>query len=139
MNCDEVKLELALWVGSDLDDPTRIEELRRHIATCPQCRVQAKSLQTSMGVLGSIDPDRTFDHTESLWPELNARIDYLENAPKSPPAYGKWAILMVCGIGACLGIWAMSNRPAPPSEPPPTVMPPTPAEPMPSSSSSLHP
>ena len=136
MNCDEVKLELALWIGNDLDDPTRIEELRRHIATCPQCRSQAKSLQTSIGVLGSIDPDPTFDQQDSLWPELNARIDYLEKAPRNPPAYGKWVIVLACGAGLGLGLWVMSNRPAPPSEPPKSVIQPIPKTPAPSSSSS---
>lgn len=136
MNCDEVKLELALWIGNDLDDPTRIEELRRHIATCPQCRSQAKSLQTSIGVLGSIDPDPTFDQQDSLWPELNARIDYLEKTPRQPTAYGKWVIVLACGAGLGLGLWVMSNRPAPPSEPPKSVIQPIPKTPAPSSSSS---
>jgi hypothetical protein len=136
MNCDEVKLELALWVGSDLDDPTRIEELRRHVATCPQCRTQAKSLQASMSVLGAIDPNPTFDHSQSLWPELNARIDYLEKAPRNPPAYGKWAILLACGAGLGLGIWSLANRPAPPSEPPQTVSHPVPVTPTTPSQSS---
>lgn len=139
MNCDEVKLELALWVGNDLDDPTRIEELRRHVATCPQCRSQAKSLQASMGVLGTIDPNPTFDLQESLWPELSARIDYLEKAPRNPPAYGKWAILLACGAGLCLGLWTMSNRPAPPSEPPKSVTQPIQATPSTTSSSSQQP
>lgn len=143
MNCDEVKLELALWVGNDLDDPTRIEVLRRHVATCPQCRSQAKSLQSSMGVLGGIDPDPTFDLQDSLWPELNARIDYLEKAPRQPPAYGKWAIVLACAAGLGLGLWVMSNRPAPPSEPPQSVIQPLPQSTTPptssSGSSSLHP
>ena len=139
MNCDEVKLELALWVGNDLDNPTRIEELRRHVATCPQCRSQAKLLQASMGVLGSIDSNPTFDLQDSLWPELNARIDYLEKAPRNPPAYGKWAILLACGAGLGLGLWTVSNRPAPTSEPPKTVIQPAPETPTPYSSSSQHP
>lgn len=136
MNCDDVKLELALWVGNDLDDPTRIELLRRHMAVCPQCRAQAKSLQSSMGVLAAVDPNLTFDHTDSLWPELNDRIDYLERTPDNAPAYGKWAILLACMAGISLGIWAITNRSAPPSEPPPTVPLPVPEAPLPSPSSS---
>lgn len=136
MNCDEVKLELALWIGNDLDDPTRIEELRRHVATCPQCRSQTKSLQASMSVLGTIDPDPTFDLQDSLWPELNARIDYLEKAPRQPSAYGKWAIVLACGLGLGLGLWVMSHRPAPPSEPPKSVIQPLPQTTPPTSSSS---
>jgi len=121
MNCDEVRLELALWVGNDLDDPTRIEELRRHVAICPNCRIRAKSLQSSMVLLGATDPDPTFDRPESLWPELNARIDYLEKTPKNPPPYGKWAIGLACGAGLSAGIWMWVNRSASPSEPPPTA------------------
>ncbi len=119
MYCDEVRLELALWVGNDLDDRARIEELRRHIATCPDCRLKAKSLQSSMVLLGASDPDPTFDLPESLWPELNARIEYLERMPKSPPPYGSWALAAICGVAVCGGTWAWMNRQTP-SSPPPT-------------------
>jgi len=121
MNCDDVRLELALWIGNDLDDPARIEELRRHVATCPNCRLRAKSLQASMVLLGTTTPHVTFDRPESLWPELNARIDYLEKTPRNPPPYGKWAIGLACGAGLCAGIWMWNNRPAPPSQPPSSV------------------
>ncbi len=120
MNCDEVRLELALWVGNDLDDPARIEELRRHTSTCPECRLRAKSLQSSMVLLGATDPNLTYDRPESLWPELNARIDYLERHPKSPPPYGKWALALVCGAAVSVGGWSWLNRPAPFSQPPET-------------------
>ncbi len=122
MYCDEVRLELALWVGNDLDDRARIEELRRHIATCPDCRLKAKSLQSSMVLLGASDPDTTFDTPESLWPELNARIEYLEKMPKNPPPYGSWALAIACGVAVCGGTWAWMNR-ATPSSPPPITSP----------------
>ncbi len=118
MKCDEVRLELALWVGNDLDDPARIEELRRHISTCPDCRWREKSLQSSMILLGATAPDPTFDCPESLWPELNARIDYLEKAPPTPPPYGKWSISVACGLAVCGGTWAWMNRSLAPSPPP---------------------
>ena len=130
MNCDEVKLELALWVGNDLDDPARIEELRRHVATCPACRMRAKSLQSSMVLLGATSPDPTYDLPESLWPELKARIEYLEKTPKNPPPYGKWAIGLACGAAVTAGLWSWVNRPAPPSEPPVTVTIPVPVTPL---------
>ncbi len=110
MNCDDVRLELALWVGNDLDDPARIEELRRHIATCPDCRLRSKSLQSSMVLLGATDPDPTYDNPESLWPELNARIEYLEKTPKLPMPYGTWALAAVCGLGISVGTWTWLNR-----------------------------
>ncbi len=139
MNCDEVKLELALWVGNDLDDRARIEELRRHVATCPECRVRAKSLQSSMVVLGATAPDPTYDRPESLWPELQARIEYLEKTPKNPPPYGKWAIGLVTAGVMTAGVWAWVNRPAPPTEPPMTVTVPPPApSPPPSYSHPAH-
>ena len=112
---------MALWIGNDLDDPARIEELRRHVAICPNCRVRAKSLQSSMVLLGATDPDPTFDRPESLWPELNARIDYLEKTPKNPPPYGRWAVGLACGAGLSAGIWLWVNRPAPLSDPPPSA------------------
>ena len=118
MTCDEVRLELALWIGNDLDDPARIEELRRHIATCPDCRLKSKSLQSSMVLLGASDPDPTFDRPESLWPELKARIEYLEKTPKSPPPYGVWALAVVCGLGLCGATWAWMNHPTAPVSPP---------------------
>ena len=133
MNCDEVRLELALWVGNDLDDPARIEELRRHVATCPDCRLKSKSLQSSMVLLGATDPNPTFDIPDSLWPELNARIEYLERTPKTPSPYGSWALAVVCGVAVCGGTWAWLNRSTPPTPPPiqtpapPLVTPPSPA------------
>ena len=118
MTCDEVRLELALWVGNDLDDPARIEELRRHVATCPDCRLRSKSLQSSMVLLGATNPDPTYDNPESLWPELNARIEYLEKTPQTPPPYGSWTLAVVCGAGICAGTWAWLNRTSAPVPPP---------------------
>ena len=115
MNCDEAKLEIALWVGNDLDDPARIEELRRHIATCPDCRLRTKSLQSLMVVLGAVDQDLTYDPGDSLWPELQSRIDYLERTPKSPFPITKWVLALVVVAGVGVGGWSMLK--APPAEP----------------------
>lgn len=111
MNCDEAKLEIALWVGNDLDDPARIEELRRHIATCPDCRLRTKSLQSSMVVLGAADQDLTYDPGDSLWPELQSRIDYLEKTPKSPFPAVKWALALAVIVGVGVGSWSMLTTP----------------------------
>lgn len=109
MNCDEAKLEIALWVGNDLDDLARIEELRRHIATCPDCRLRTKSLQSSMVLLGAVDQDLTYDPGDSLWPELQSRIDYLERTPKNPLPLKKWvwALLAVVAVGGVA--WSLKS------------------------------
>lgn len=131
MNCDEAKLEIALWVGNDLDDPARIEELRRHIATCPDCRLRTKSLQSSMVVLGAVDQDRTYDPGDSLWPELQSRIDYLERTPKPRFPTTKWALALVAVVGVGVGGWSMLQTP--PAEPQVQLTPevePEPAKPV---------
>ena len=118
MNCDEAKLEIALWVGNDLDNRARVEELRRHIATCPDCRLRTKSLQSSMVVLGAIDQDQTYDPGDSLWPELQSRIDYLEKTPKSPFPTAKWVLALLVIAGAGVISWSLMSAPEPEPESP---------------------
>lgn len=117
MNCDDAKLDIALWVGNDLNEATRVEELRRHIAVCPDCRLQAKSLQSSMVLLGAVDQDRTYDPGDSLWPELERRIDYLERTPQrtSSPWRWVWGLVAVMGVTAISwSLWPEAEHPAEP-------------------------
>ena len=131
MNCDEARLEIALWVGNDLDEASRIEELRRHIAICPECRRHARSLQSSMVLLGAVDQDQTFDPGDSLWPDLQSRIDYLERTPKQPISAGKWVWILLAAIGVSTISWSLwparepvTNAEAAPAGQPAPVVPP---------------
>lgn len=121
MHCDEARLDLALWVGHDLDDRARIEELRRHIATCPQCRSRTKSLQASMVALGTPDPDPTFDRADSLWPDLISRIEYLEASPSSPSHWNAWGLALCGMVIGMVAAWFWLNPSKDSSSPPPTA------------------
>ena len=38
MNCRQAQQDIALFVGHDLDDPRERDDVKRHVATCPDCR-----------------------------------------------------------------------------------------------------
>ncbi len=131
MNCGEAQLELALWVGQDLTDATRIEALRRHVAICPSCGQRAKSLQASLVALGSLEVQRTYDTSDSLWPELDARIRAKEAAPPARPSIAIWAVGLATATALCGAVWAFLPRSSPEPVAPVNRVESTPAEPLP--------
>ncbi|CAK9106491.1 Uncharacterized protein SCF082_LOCUS49599 [Durusdinium trenchii] len=90
MNCQEAKVDLALLVGHDLEDASRREELRRHVATCPQCRQHLRGLKSSLAVLEHVDPELTYVSADSLWPDLKARLETPSSARPPREGGGSW-------------------------------------------------
>lgn len=90
MNCQEAKVDLALLVGHDLEDASRREELRRHVATCPQCRHHLRGLKSSLAVLEHVDPELTYVSADSLWPDLKARLETPSSSRGPREGGGSW-------------------------------------------------
>ena len=76
-NCKHAKQDIALWVGSDLDEPA-VHRMERHLAQCPPCREYADSMKAALRMLHEPADQPDFSRA-SLWPALCARIDSLEN------------------------------------------------------------
>jgi hypothetical protein len=77
MNCRDAKLDLALLAGGDLDDAARLRELRRHLATCPDCRRRYQSAQTALHSLRGLKAAATTSTWESggsLWPAVQQEL-----------------------------------------------------------------
>lgn len=78
MNCRESRFQLALFVGGDLDESSSVG-LRRHLATCPECRDHHDSLSNLMDQVEQIESQSTaIMHAASVWPQLAAVIKVRE-------------------------------------------------------------
>jgi anti-sigma factor RsiW len=73
MTCEQIQNDIALWVGNDAT-PQEAEQVRQHLATCPDCRAHAQRLKTAMAMVGRSTPEPTYDTTDSLWPAIARRL-----------------------------------------------------------------
>jgi anti-sigma factor RsiW len=74
MNCFDARTDIALLAGGDLDDASRKEDLRRHLAHCEECRREYKRMKASLKALSGADRPTTWISTGSLWPRIEERI-----------------------------------------------------------------
>lgn len=125
MNCRQAQQDIALFVGHDLDDPRERDDVKRHVATCPDCREHYRRMKGALKVLSRADAPETYTTTGSLWPELASRIDARRHSgPRG--RFNGWAPF-VAMTAACLVLMVVVNEPANPTGP---VGPPTAKGPM---------
>lgn len=96
MNCKRARLEIALWVGNDLDEAS-VESLQRHIAECSPCRNHWEKLRSCHQRLKS--PSLLSDESlsrgavksmhDSVWPDLLVRLP-ARNAETQPVEFNGW-------------------------------------------------
>lgn len=72
-DCVENRRRLALHVGQETG-ATLPEDLRRSLASCPQCRAHYEQLIHSQRALRLVQEDEACLLTRSLWPELAPRL-----------------------------------------------------------------
>ena len=121
MNCKQAQQDIALFVGQDLDDPRDRDDVKRHVAVCPDCRQHYRRMKGALKVLGQADAPETYTVAGSLWPELARRInDRASSGPRS--RFNGWAPF-VAMTAACLTLMVVVNEPQKASHPvgPPTV------------------
>jgi predicted anti-sigma-YlaC factor YlaD len=112
MNCRQAKADIALWIGEDLPEPQHREELRRHVAACPECRAHYKRMKRTIAVLEHADRAATYDSGDSLWPELSRRI---ARRPESAPSRFNGWLPFTAMTAACLAlVVVMESRPTNP-------------------------
>lgn len=87
LSCSETKPELALFVGNDVADPALRAAVKRHLASCPECRGEYRQLKQVLSVLQHATPPETFEVRGSLWPAVSARLQQ----PAAPPhGFRRW-------------------------------------------------
>lgn len=121
MNCRQAQQDIALFVGHDLDDPRDRDDVKRHVATCPDCRAHYRRMKGTLKVLAHADAPETYTTTGSLWPELAGRIN--DRRPTGPRGrFNGWAPF-VAMTAACLALMVVVNEPQNPTGPvgPPTA------------------
>ena len=74
MNCRDAQSDIALYAGGDLDDAARVREVRRHVASCPECREHFKGVKSSLRTLASVDQAATWQSAGSLWPSIQREL-----------------------------------------------------------------
>jgi len=108
MNCKQAQIDLALWVGKDLEDKGRRIELKRHLAVCPQCRDSHKQLRGAMSVLHQTDDGKIIAPSKSVWPSVSAGIAYHEESHRLNRFNG-WVPAMAV-TAACLTLLLFSYQ-----------------------------
>lgn len=80
MNCRSVLRLLALYLGKDSCDKEVMDEIRKHLASCPKCRSRYRQLKEAMGVLQDRDSSSgTYETSESIWSEVQSRLNQPRN------------------------------------------------------------
>jgi hypothetical protein len=112
MNCRHARSDLALWVGRDLTDTQRREELRRHVSRCPECRSHYARLKQTLRVLENADETPTYDAAASLWPELSGRIQQRAASRGPTSRFNGWFPFVAMTAACALLVVVMETRPA---------------------------
>lgn len=126
--CKQVKHDLSLLAGRDLTDRARIESVRRHMATCSDCRMRYRRLRNGLKVLASdraagtdgarVDGGTWTADERSLWPELSRRLDVraASTVPRSGWRVTNWppvvAMVAACGVMAAVLATPFGGSPA---------------------------
>lgn len=121
MNCRHARSDLALWVGRDLTDTQRREELRRHVSHCPECRSHFARLKQTLRVLEQADETPTYDAAASLWPELSGRIQHRAASRGPTSRFNGWFPFVAMTAACALLVVVMETRPA--QRPTPAISP----------------
>ncbi len=103
MNCRQAKADIALWIGEDLTDRSRREDLRRHVSACAGCRRHYKRLKGALQVLEHADQEQTYDVSDSVWPELARRIEQQSQPGSRPARFNGW-LPFVAMTAACVAL-----------------------------------
>jgi len=110
MNCRRARPNIALWIGNDLDEQSE-QDVRRHLAVCPQCREYAHALRTSLRVLEQSERMPGTQMHDSVWPDLSKRLRPAETRRRSERFNGWMPALAV--VAACLTLVLISNNTTP--------------------------
>ena len=110
MNCHDAKLLMALHVGRDDADVSEWEQVRRHAAVCHDCRAHYKGLKKAMAVLEESDVESTYEVPESLWPEIESRLDNVmavKNSNRTQP----WVPFLSFSVACMLFLMVAAYQP----------------------------
>ena len=103
MNCRRAKLEIALWVGDDLDSRAT-DGLKRHLTECAPCRTHWQKLKLGLKPLQNSGSSVMFSIDDSLWPSLLTQLPDRPAEPQPTEFNGWLPAVAVCA--ACLAIVA---------------------------------
>jgi hypothetical protein len=120
MNCKQAQRDIALWAGHDLDDPAEQEAVRRHVTTCPCCRVHYQQMKRTLRVLERAERPATYVSGDSLWPELATRIRRSRQQPsleRNIQRLGGW-MPFIAMTAACFILLLVLNEQPQPSQSP---------------------
>lgn len=74
IHCSDLRIDLALYAGGDLNDPAQVLRVRQHAAHCPACARQVKQIRRSLSLLKTAPEPETYDSTTSVWGALSRQI-----------------------------------------------------------------
>ncbi|MCH8828555.1 MAG: zf-HC2 domain-containing protein [Planctomycetes bacterium] len=103
MNCKRARLEVALWVGNDLDGKAE-QVLKEHLAECGRCRIHWKRMKESLRHLHDPEDSAAYRIDSSIWPDLLSQLPTRGDGPR-PVEFNGW-LPATAVVAACLAIFA---------------------------------
>lgn len=106
MQHEEAKSLLAVYALDAVDDPEEIDELERHVSTCPECRDELDRHRAAAAALA----EGTLRAPPSLWRRIQADIEAHEPATVTPlptRATGRW--LAVAAVASLLAAASLAG------------------------------
>ena len=88
--CEQVRTELALHAGGDLDDPQTLGKVEKHLAGCPHCRQMFSQLVSGMEVLQMCAANAASVPRTSLWPALARRLPVTATYSAAAAQFNFW-------------------------------------------------
>lgn len=110
MNCQDAKRLMALHIGQDDADVSDWESVRRHASLCLDCRKHYRGLKQTMSVLENADTESTYEVRDSLWPEIESRLDQSKTARHSRSARN-WTPLISFTVASVLFLMVAAFQP----------------------------
>lgn len=105
MNCKRAQLEIALWVGNDLDG-SAVEGLQQHLSECSPCRRHWERLKASLKRLKDPVVSGARSMHDSVWPDLISRLPSRSAEPQ-PVEFNGWlpALAVIAASVAIAAFW----------------------------------
>lgn len=73
-DCEQIRTELALFAGDDLDSAVDVVRVRGHLAGCAECRTTLAQLTESLAVLETCAVTASSLPKANLWPAISRRL-----------------------------------------------------------------
>ena len=108
MTCDEARDQLDDYVDGTLDEAA-FQEMELHVATCPECRTEERSLRALLAHAAALPVERP--PSRDLWAGIAGRLDEARPWWRRPGSLAGWGVGLTAAAGVVLALSAALHGP----------------------------